>query len=509
MKTKRSVRHGFYAATAASGLLIAVISCAPAATAPATAPAAATTTVATAPAPPAPCTGLCGTVTDAKTKAPIRTFNVRVLEMAGPGADAATVVEKSFDDRSGRFSTDVDATKTFMVVVQSPGYVPATTSGKSGTPLVIALDPALTVEGVVHDSTGAPLSGVQVEYTFPDPMLKSIPQRVTTDAAGKFTMPVRPGDVSLAFTKDGYVEEKGFASVKDTHHFDQVLMKAVDVAGTVVDDTGAPVEGARVRASSGAPKQDIRDTNSDAQGHFTFSALRPLEYKFEATKRLYFPGDVTATVPVNDLTVRVQRGATVRGSVKNASEEEKAYVFVYIGPLMTGINNTGEFGLLGVPAGDLTTYAEFQAEGKVHRSNVKTLKTKNAGESRVVLEFKNSPVLHGTVMSAGKPVNRALITLTPDAAGTPKFTTVTDDQGTFSIIGIPQGTYGVDVRDRPLISSNKLTQGADTKLDIEVKESTRPQPPRPGMPPGAPGTMPPGMPGMPPAPPPGAPVKPQ
>src|SRR5439155_8828893 len=140
--------------------------------------------------------------------------------------------------------------------------------------------------------------------------------------------------------------------------------------------------------------------------------------------------------PANALTVRMQRGATVRGTVKNASEEEKAYVFVYIGPLMTGINNTGEFGLLGVPAGDLTTYAEFQAEGKVHRSNVKKLHTENAGESRVELEFRDSPVLHGTVMSAGKPVNRALITLTPDASGVPKFTTVTDEQGTYTIIGI-------------------------------------------------------------------------
>ncbi|WP_449282316.1 S8 family serine peptidase [Leucobacter sp.] len=134
------------------------------------------------------------------------------------------------------------------------------------------------VKGVLTDSaTGRPVSGATVSYA-------ERGETWTTDAQGRFTARLVPGEYTLAITRFGYedattarvaVREGSFAQV-------QVRMKPITVgsiAGTVLDHaSGTPIEGAVVAVMG----QDISTTTA-ADGSYRLTGLPAGEYRLRAS----------------------------------------------------------------------------------------------------------------------------------------------------------------------------------------------------------------------------------
>ena len=70
----------------------------------------------------------------------------------------------------------------------------------------------------------------------------------------------------------------------------------LSIAGTVVDDTGAGIAGARVTVTrpDGSP---VRDTSTDPAGGFTIAGVAPGEYRLRVEADVFAPSVTTVTVP--------------------------------------------------------------------------------------------------------------------------------------------------------------------------------------------------------------------
>ncbi|HEX6812091.1 MAG TPA: carboxypeptidase-like regulatory domain-containing protein, partial [Planctomycetota bacterium] len=117
--------------------------------------------------------------------------------------------------------------------------------------LEVELAPPIRLEGVVQDQDGKPVANAP---------LRSAAQRMTwttSDAAGRFSLPVRAGAVSVAVSEApaGYLLPDGpFFGVRhevpsgvESHSYPPiVLARGADARGSVVDVAGRPVAGAKV-----------------------------------------------------------------------------------------------------------------------------------------------------------------------------------------------------------------------------------------------------------------------
>lgn len=432
-----------------------------------------------------------GRVIDAETRKPLRQFNISAEIPASP-LDASLLPEvvvapRAIRSRSGSFSLTAPRREPFALVASAPGYLPAGVIVTPQTgPVTIPLSRGVKVEGTVRDAGGRPLGGVSIaaEVRF---LVGIAPRKITTTSAidGTFSLSVDKGDQTVMFAHDGFVTEQRSARVQGEKPLplSVMLYPATEIRGSIVDDRGEPLPGARVRLSRDRAEDEVahlRDTMTDHTGQFAFAGIRTGSYTLTVQKAAHVRRQVAASVPAADpLKVVLDRGATVRGFVRGSTDAERSYVFVYIGTeVMTAINLKEEFGTVGVPPGRQPVYAEVQVSGAVRRTPVKFIETRNGETAFVELDLIDAPEVTGLVrVEGGSGPGGVVLEFVPrDATDDfpPALKVATDDAGSFRVTGLPAGTYDVNPLRGELVSPETITVGVESQfVDVQLKDTDR------------------------------------
>jgi hypothetical protein len=169
----------------------------------------------------------------------------------------------------------------------------------------------LHVRGSVLRIDGTPVAGVHIEHRHP--YLKLVATQSAAD--GSFGLDIEEARGELAIVEDAWLLLGGerFVSPSRTDGYLLVVAPSTAVAGRVVDDEGAAVQGAIVRALApsdaltaldiaATPIEDPRsNVFSDAQGNFRVPVVPQLpKVRIEVSLTGYTTLEQTIDLPAND-----------------------------------------------------------------------------------------------------------------------------------------------------------------------------------------------------------------
>ena len=193
--------------------------------------------------------------------------------------------------------------------------------------VAFALDAGGAIAGIVVDDAGAPVAEAEVRAT--PAKGGGSAARGKSAADGSFVVGGLTGtSYTLLASAKGYRRDKAnaVATSPGARDVSVRLSRAASIAGIVVDDAGAPVQGSRVRAvpASQTVEQDRQQILfnpgmlTGADGRFAFNDLGGGDYRVVASGphlETVTPVRAPAGQPVLDLRIPVQRGGVVRITV--------------------------------------------------------------------------------------------------------------------------------------------------------------------------------------------------
>jgi Carboxypeptidase regulatory-like domain len=253
---------------------------------------------------------------------PITGATVAVYGPAHPKSSAW--VQTARTDAKGHYTLHVPAGEQYLYLMSQPplGYAPLKEAGRELTilrglsrtedfilPTAEILPP---VTGTVCDASGAPVAGAILRVEGKELEDSFAFQGLTTDAAGRFTVPLR---TRKPFTLTA--ESHGRYSEPTPLTAGQVLTLSLTktpgvLTGTVVAPDGAPLKGIPVHLSRNLGglgySQQERESTTDATGHYRFSGLRPGERYWVGVGK---EGKYGMSANHQSETVKIPSGSTV------------------------------------------------------------------------------------------------------------------------------------------------------------------------------------------------------
>lgn len=190
--------------------------------------------------------------------------------------------EQVTSDEQGRFEVASVLPGTVPVHVRAPGLAPwhqqvAVDAGRA-TELVVHLQPAATVHGVVRDDADRPVADVRVQVGGWDEYTGATAR---TGDDGAFRLEGLPvGTVETQISKDAFGSKRGelqLVAGQETR-WDPVLTAGLALRGIVLDADGEPVPRVMLEASLADWKAGDRwfgHANSDAEGRFVIANCLP------------------------------------------------------------------------------------------------------------------------------------------------------------------------------------------------------------------------------------------
>jgi hypothetical protein len=182
----------------------------------------------------------------------------------------------------------------FNLYIEQPGYAPYwiewnrnEKADEIPESFTIPLGAAWTVGGVVVDEQGKPIAGATVDPSIkfdapPGTMSLGVGTEVKTDADGKWSYPCVPATmtrVNVAIDHPDWMPERRALSrsIYEVRPGEQPtaktpLKRGITITGTVTDESGAPIAGARVKAYF---LNEPRSATTDAQGIYKLSGCEP------------------------------------------------------------------------------------------------------------------------------------------------------------------------------------------------------------------------------------------
>jgi protocatechuate 3,4-dioxygenase beta subunit len=189
------------------------------------------------------------------------------------------------------------------------------------TPVVQARGLALEVV-VLAAPARSPVSGALVELG------GSVQRGTETDEGGSARFAsLLPGSYRIQVTADGFAPRYAVVSLsaRESEQRREVILEQGGFAsGTVSDPDSRPIASARVIAvpvdDALARLNGYASVLSDERGAWSFAALGPGRYRFEALHDLFAPGtsavlQVAAARPLRGVQLQLQRGAAIAGRV--------------------------------------------------------------------------------------------------------------------------------------------------------------------------------------------------
>jgi RNA polymerase sigma factor (sigma-70 family) len=344
---------------------------------------------------------------------------------------------------------------------------------------------------VTESATGAPLAGAEVELRS---WLSTLTWKATTNADGVANVSgVGAGWSPLV------VRAKGFSPAAimvvtsgkpdSVEHVALVLARGAALAGRVIDETGSPVAGARVIATSASNPEpvDFVDPSRDAvvtavDGTFSISTLSAGTWRVTATAGEYAP---TTSAPIvldgkharSGIEVQLLAGAVVRGRVTSTSGTPvpAANVSVLVQSNLpwresrqTFTDATGNFSISGLArrAVDIVAWHDSGS------SSIVNVDLADKHEHDVTLTLDVTGTIVGTVVDKhGQPIADAQVMAAREwtDADRPSWAirdvqeTITDQGGAFRFVGLPEGSYNVGAVPATSETALALASGIVTK----------------------------------------------
>jgi hypothetical protein len=239
---------------------------------------------------------ITGTVRNARTREPVRSFSMLGHVGAGITRDAPPPRLSPRDqgriyyDPAGRFNVRAIQTGAIGYWFTSEGYAPAyyvveIDPGRPSPPLEVALEPEKKLRGIVVNPEGQPVAEVAVTVNrTPDDV--RIDDHAILDSAmewtgndGRFVLAgLGSMPVTVWAAKAGFVHAFSEVNMQDSTgpELKLVLSYSATIAG-VVTVSGVPATKQRVHASIslGGVATTDRETVTDNAGHYQFEGLRP------------------------------------------------------------------------------------------------------------------------------------------------------------------------------------------------------------------------------------------
>ena len=252
---------------------------------------------------------IVGKVVDGQSGLPVPSFSLT------PGlSDKATYAAtggKQFASKDGQFSLEVPRPGQWFVHVRADGYAPGVSTAipvqasQASSPITITLSQGTTVTGLVTNGAGEPVPSADVELIRPGPAGAANPfsalfrqtlrrdqsMIATTGSDGTWTIENIPsGEYRVLANSSDYTSEESdnFRVREEQEIFAPTvtLRKGGSVRGVVRKDDGTPDPKAMIMISADDPGRFFsQTTNSDAQGTYEFTGLKPGRYKMVLTQR--------------------------------------------------------------------------------------------------------------------------------------------------------------------------------------------------------------------------------
>lgn len=178
----------------------------------------------------------------------------------------------------------------------------------------LRLEPGAQVIGLVRDERGKPLENAWVSV---EKETSKTSDMATTEDDGRFeSEALPPGEYTVYASAEGYV-----ASSTETIEFglgerrtmEFTLRKDAPIRGVVVDEAGAPIEGAEVDYSS-IPEDELEDgggmggfASTGSDGSFTLESLPAGKYEVGVSAVGFERETLTVEAPASSVRVRLRR----------------------------------------------------------------------------------------------------------------------------------------------------------------------------------------------------------
>jgi protocatechuate 3,4-dioxygenase beta subunit len=445
-----------------------------------------------------------GRVEDAGTKNPITDFTI---SRAGGGFGGGMQIQirngqvgngdRSFQSVDGTFElTDVPPGK-WTIRASASSYRTADVSGvevvegetKEG--VVLSLKKGGSLSGRVLDpqkGTGVPNASVTWRAQggggmggFGGMMIPGLGgNNVTaTDADGKFNFDGLPdGKVTVNASHPDYLEASREVNPDDQPSVDITLGTGGSISGTVVGrDQRTPMGGAQVSLNEEGDSMAFSNdtTKTDGNGNFSFDHLRAARYRLTAQSsagntqpKEVILGDNQAQ---SGVLLTMIAGAQVDGTVSGLPSGRLGGVRItasaqdYNDSAVT--DDDGKFTLKDVPSPSVVRL-NASTSFMQGRSTSTTLEVPaGATELPVEIVFTGASSLAGRVTRGGKPLGGLFVSAFPEGGGQgQRFSGQTDENGSYSLDGMTDGTYQVSVNGQGANYRKAFAVSGNTSGDI-------------------------------------------
>ncbi|HEX5053289.1 MAG TPA: sigma-70 family RNA polymerase sigma factor [Planctomycetota bacterium] len=328
--------------------------------------------------------------------------------------------------------------------------------GTSEVTLDYDLPVGITVKGIVLDRSGAPVANALLDLA---PLGRADIDAETIAAAGadgRFVLRSLPGAAFVGARANEHASSvMQFVSGQAGSTVDVRLRlgaPAGAVSGVVVDAEGRPVPRAILRIGSGRTtglaaamgEPPVPATvHTDAHGRFTAVGIPTGTQNVvaRAAGRAPWRGtcEVTAAATAS-LRVQLASGATIRGTVRDATGAALADATVQLGDphdlasFQTSTSSTGTYELTGLPAGEVLVSVSHARAGRAERTLTTTAGTASACD----LQTSIGLALRGRVVDAnGAAVARAVLDCAAFGAEPWIRRALTDAEGRFVVPDCP------------------------------------------------------------------------
>jgi protocatechuate 3,4-dioxygenase beta subunit len=347
--------------------------------------------------------------------------------------------------------------------------VAATASGSSGAGAGLArLEPAGEL-GILRGTIPYPPA---VPAAMPPAQASA--RSFVTDERGSFKLIGLPaGRLVVAATHPAFlrgVSEPVETRANATASVSLVLSRGERLGGTVLDDRGVPLGGARVEVRCGSLPARIAIT--DGHGRFKLEGLGPAPFSVEAAHRDFASARLSSVAPADELTLTLAPGAGLSGDVRDARTGAvpsglRLELASADHTLPLVVDKSGRFEAWALPPGRATLRAsapgylpfarplELPAGERPHELTVRA----------VSVELERGGEVTGRVRDDdGSPAANLEVT-----AGAVRGRT--DPHGEFRLDGIAPGRVEVRVESGPRRAAEEIDvrEGEESKVDLRLR----------------------------------------
>ncbi|MEM9071342.1 MAG: carboxypeptidase-like regulatory domain-containing protein, partial [Myxococcota bacterium] len=256
-------------------------------------------------------------------RAPIANASIELWSVKDDGTlDEAQPPQRTFTDAQGEF--------VFTRLEEGPLHLRASATGRASVVqrlasatdrTLITLAAAAVVSGQVYGARGGPASGAEVRLVGSGLWPGVV---VSSDDSGRFRFDdVPPGLYELHARRGSEVAptSQGLEIIPGESTFVTLrLIAGVRLAGLVVNDEGAPVEGAELSSSQDGIAVVAQTTTSAADGSFVFDGLLPGPRWVSARAGGHVATSLYVESIDDPLTLTLPRGATLEGIALDARD---------------------------------------------------------------------------------------------------------------------------------------------------------------------------------------------